>query len=105
MILNNRQKESLQHILYWHHAKPYRQNDDFTGVYKAYEYLIKNIQADQFEILIQRTSDLVKRINNLSKNYYANESIEKHIDWNIDQAQELKDNFEYQFKSKYFSIL
>lgn len=51
--------------------------------YKAYEYLIKNIQADQFEILIQRTSDLVKRINNLSKNYYANESIEKHIDWNI----------------------
>lgn len=100
--LNNRQKESLQHILYWHHAKPYRQNDDFKGVYKAYEYLIKNIQADQFEILIQRTSDLVKRINNLSKNYYANESIEKHIDWNIDQAQELKDNFEYQFKSKYF---
>jgi CRISPR-associated endonuclease/helicase Cas3 len=71
-------------------------------VYKAYEYLIKNIQADQFEILIQRTSDLVKRINNLSKNYYANESIEKHIDWNIDQAQELKENFEYQFKSKYF---
>ncbi|HEP1386183.1 TPA: CRISPR-associated endonuclease Cas3'', partial [Acinetobacter baumannii] len=100
--LNNRQKESLQHILYWHHAKPYRQNDDFTGVYKAYEYLIKNIQADQFEILIQRTSDLVKRINNLSKNYYANESIEKHIDWNVDDAKELKENFEYQFKSKNF---
>lgn len=100
--LNNRQKESLQHILYWHHAKPYRQNDDFTGVYKAYEYLIKNIQADQFEILIQRTSDLVKRINNLSNNYYANESIEKHIDWNVDDAKELKENFEYQFKSKNF---
>lgn len=100
--LNNRQKESLQHILYWHHAKPYRQNEDFTGVYKAYEYLIKNIQADQFETLIKHTSNLVKRINNLSKSYCANESIEKHIDWNVDQAQELKENFEYQFKSKHF---
>ncbi|WP_347455017.1 CRISPR-associated endonuclease Cas3'' (plasmid) [Acinetobacter thermotolerans] len=100
--LNNRQKECLQHILYWHHAKPYRQNDDFTGVYKAYEYLIKNIQADRFDTLIQNTSDLVKRINMLSKNYHANESIEKHIDWNVVQAQELKENFEYQFKSKHF---
>lgn len=100
--LNNRQKECLQHVLYWHHAKPYRQNDDLAGVYKAYEYLIKNVQADKFEILIKNTSDLVKRINNLSKNYHANESIEKHIDWNVDQPQELKENFEYQFKSKHF---
>lgn len=100
--LNNRQKESLQHILYWHHAKPYRQNDEFTGVYKAYEYLIKNIQADKFETLVKYTSDLVKRVNSLSKNYYENESVEKHLDWNTDHVQELKDNFEYQFKSKYF---
>jgi CRISPR-associated endonuclease/helicase Cas3 len=100
--LNNRQKECLQHVLYWHHAKPYRQNDDFTGVYKAYEYLIKNIQADKFETLVKQTSDLVRRINFISKNYHGNDSVEKHIDWNVENSQELKQNFEYQFKSKHF---
>lgn len=102
--LNNRQKESLQHILYWHHAKPYRQNDEFTGVYKAYEYLIKNIQTDKFEILIKQTTNLVKLINGLVKGYVEddNDRVENHICWDVDVFQDLIENFEYQFKSKTF---
>ena len=100
--LNHRQKESLQHILYWHHAKPYRQNDEFIGVYKAYEYLIKNIQADKFEILVKNTTNLVQRINSLAKNYDSNDSLGKYIAWNDNNKQDFIENFEYQFKSKFF---
>lgn len=100
--LNNRQKESLQHILYWHHAKPYRQNDEFTGVYKAYEYLVKNINSEPFEQLIQNSQILLKRINSLAKNYHAENMLEQHFSWNTESIKDLIENFSYRFKSQTF---
>lgn len=100
--LNNRQKESIQHILYWHHAKPYRQNDDFTGSYKAYEYLIKNINAEQFSILVKNSTNVIKRINGISKNFNAMDLIEQHLPWNDEGLTALIENFEYSFKNRNF---
>lgn len=100
--LNNRQKESLQHILYWHHAKPYRQNDEFTGVYKAYEYLIKNISAEPFEQLLQNGQILLKRINALAKNYYSENMLEQHFAPDTESMKDLIENFIYRFKSQVF---
>ncbi|MCU4581340.1 CRISPR-associated endonuclease Cas3'' [Acinetobacter gyllenbergii] len=100
--LNNRQKESIQHILYWHHAKPYRQNDDFTGSYKAYEYLIKNINVEQFPILIKNSINVIKRINGINKHFNAMDLIEQHLPWNDEDLTSLIENFEYSFKSRNF---
>lgn len=100
--LNNRQKESLQHILYWHHAKPYRQNDDFTGVYKVYEYLVKNIHTEPFEQLIQNSQILLKRINAIAQHYHSESMLEQHFLWNTESIKELIENFNYRFKSQIF---
>ena len=100
--LNNRQKESIQHVLYWHHAKPYRQNDDFTGSYKAYEYLIKNINAEQFSLLIKNSTNVIKRMNGIAKHYNAVDLIELHLPWDDDNHTDLIENFEYIFKSRSF---
>lgn len=100
--LNNRQKESVQHILYWHHAKPYRQNDDFTGSYKAYEYLIKNINAEQFSFLVKNSINVIKRINAIAKNFNMIDYIEQNLPWNDENLTTLIENFEYNFKSRNF---
>lgn len=100
--LNNRQKESLQHVLYWHHAKPYRQNDDFSGVYKVYEYLIKNINVEQFSTLIKNSTNLIKRINGVAKHFQSTDLLEQHFPWSSEDLAVLIENFEYQFKSRNF---
>ena len=100
--LNNRQKECLQHVLYWHHAKPYRQNDDFTGVYKAYEYLSKNIDSEKFSSLIKNSTNLIKRINGIAKKIQSIDLLEQHFPWDSDDLQPLLENFEYQFKGRSF---
>ncbi|RZG83091.1 CRISPR-associated endonuclease Cas3'' [Acinetobacter sp. WCHAc060033] len=100
--LNNRQKESIQHVLYWHHAKPYRQNDDFTGSYKAYEYLMKNIGAEQFAVLIKNSTYVIKRMNGIAKHFNSVELIEQHLPWSDEDCTGLIENFEYMFKSRSF---
>ena len=100
--LNNRQKECLQHVIYWHHAKPYRQNDDFSGVYKAYEYLLKNITAEHFEVLIDNSLKLVNRIAKISGKYATLENIDTSLSWQCDSVTEVLEEFEYAFKSKVF---
>ncbi|MHA3098918.1 CRISPR-associated endonuclease Cas3'' [Acinetobacter brisouii] len=100
--LNNRQKESIQHVLYWHHAKPYRQNDDFIGSYKAYEYLIKNINTEQFSILVKNGTHILRRINGIAQHFNEIDLIEKHLPWNDEDLTTLIENFEYSFKSRNF---
>lgn len=101
--LNNPQKESLQHVIYWHHAKPYRQKDDFTGVIKAYEYLTKNLNDDAFENLVKNAVLMLKKIQQ-SASHYSSEftQIEKHLLWSIESFNDLIESFQYDFKSAEF---
>ncbi|HGJ5866879.1 CRISPR-associated helicase Cas3' [Arsenophonus nasoniae] len=100
--LYNHQKENLHHVIYWHHAKPYRPNGDFDSLTKAYSYLLKNITAEQFEKLINDTLSLLKQIVKLSKNYNNVHDIEKNLNLSFDYTPALRENFEYQIKDKEF---
>ncbi len=101
--LNNAQKEALQHVIYWHHAKPYRKEDDFTGVFKAYEYLDKNLSKEQFEQTVQQAAKLLRRVNAIAKNYGNGDSaIETHLDWQDENFESLIDDFSYAFKNTNF---
>src|SRR5690606_25885646 len=67
--LNGFEKQAVQHTIYWHHAKPYRKEKEFEGVFDAYNFLSKNIDDNGFEKLIQQSVSTLKRINHLAKNY------------------------------------
>ena len=80
--LNPAQKEALQHVIYWHHAKPFRKNDDFNGSQKTYEYLLKNISAEQFTILLSNVTKIINSIQQIVTRYdLINISLEKFCSW------------------------
>ena len=98
--LNNPQKIALQHIIYWHHAKPYRKEDRFSGVFVTYEYLKKNILVEQTEKLLEDASKLIQRVNAIAKHYAdRNLAIEQTLTWQVQSNQELLDDFSYAFRS------
>lgn len=94
--INNALKIALQHVIYWHHAKPWRQNDQFTGVYKAYEILLKNISRKEIEELARNTLKLLKRIHQIACHYDESlNQIGKNLPWQIDTFSEQTENFSY----------
>lgn len=99
--LNISQKEALQHVIYWHHAKPYRKNEDFDGSFKTYEYLLKNLSNDQFEQLLTNVIRLIKDIQTITVGYdLNNQLIEKHCSWRNESLNVVLDSFCYNFKGK-----
>ncbi|TCM66642.1 CRISPR-associated endonuclease/helicase Cas3 [Acinetobacter calcoaceticus] len=69
--LNNRQKESLQHVIYWHHAKPYRKKE-WKGLVDIYSNLNKNIEFSGFEKLFNDSIFFLEKINGISEIYRNN---------------------------------
>lgn len=94
-------KIALQHTIYWHHAKPYRKDKEFEGVYDAYHYLSKNIGDEGFKQLIEHAVNLLDKIQRLAKKYDENlNSIDKHLAWNVEDYINLKDEFKYTYINK-----
>lgn len=95
--LNMEQKEALQHIIYWHHAKPFRKNDDFMGSQKTYEYLLKNISSEQFTLLQGNATKIVKSIQQIAASYdLGNNSLEKFCAWSIENnSADIEDIIRY----------
>lgn len=102
--LNSAQKIALQHIIYWHHAKPYRKNDDFTGVIKVYEYLKKNIKTEGIENLIKDTNKILNNLKLIVKNYKLEVELNTitKLNWESLNITDLIKDFEYNSKSKIF---
>ena len=95
------EKIALQHTVYWHHAKPYRKEKQFEGVYDAFNSLSKNIDEDGFSKLIQQSIHVLKDINHLAKNYGEKiHFIEKHLNWNVENYSSLLDDFKYTYINK-----
>ena len=103
--LNNQQKIALQHIIYWHHAKPYRKNDNFTGVGKVYEYLKKNLSEDETLHLINRTPKLLFQIESIAKSYGQEyKSLTTKLNWNTTELTDLIESFSYSFKATSYPV-
>ncbi|WP_278541889.1 CRISPR-associated endonuclease Cas3'' [Oxalobacter formigenes] len=95
--INNPLKTALQHVIYWHHAKPWRQNDQFTGVVKAYDILLKNISREKIEELAQTTLQLLKRIHHIAQHYDESlNQIEKNLPWSMEFFNTQIEDFCYQ---------
>ncbi len=101
--LNSRQKEALSHVVYWHHAKPFRKTDDFNDVFKAYGYLQKSLTTETFEILLNQCVVLLKRIKSIAEHYGEANFLSQKLSWSIESLPELFEQFEYRYKGKDFS--
>jgi len=62
--INTKNIELIEHVLYWHHAKPIR-NKDFVNLQDIYNKIDKN----ELSIILNDTYELVKQINELSGTY------------------------------------
>ena len=99
--LNIHQKEALQHVIYWHHTKPYRKNNDFNGSLKTYEYLLKNLSKEQFKEMINNVITLIENVQKIATSYDINiKTLEKNCNWKDDTLNDLLKDFCYNFKSK-----
>ncbi|WP_288455616.1 CRISPR-associated helicase Cas3' [uncultured Acinetobacter sp.] len=101
--LNRSQKIALQHVIYWHHAKPYRKEENFIGVFNAYEYLNKNVSQEQFEEIVKEVLKLLNRIHALSQHYSdKSQNIQIDLPWGIESINDLVEDFSYNFKNTVF---
>lgn len=74
--LSERQKEQLEHLIYWHHAKPYRTINNFNLVENVYEYLSKNLKKDHQVKHIPRIAiELIEEVTDLAKTYTIQDTI------------------------------
>lgn len=90
---NEMQKDALQHVIYWHHTKPYRKKDDFLNPLKIYDKLLKNITKEHFESLLHNVVKIITSIKSINSFYNPNNQIiEKYCSWQ--SAPNLIDSFE-----------
>ena len=97
-FINKYSKTLITHGIYWHHAKPYRKKDDFSGVFKVGEYISQYFNQEQISGLIQSTIDLLKLIQVVAMEYQCNEhAINKLSLDNLDVGkllEEFEDRYE-----------
>lgn len=96
-------KEMFKHAVYWHHAKPFRKEDNFDGVGNIYTIFKKNIGNDtNFQQFFTHTTTLIRRIGHLQQEYEGlddfNQTVAQQLNWQENNA-ERHEQFLYQFKT------
>ncbi len=69
--INQDLKKSIKHTIYWHHAKPFREDKDFDkhGYEDIYKKFTKNLKEKSFSDLFNETLQLLNTVSNLDKQY------------------------------------
>jgi CRISPR-associated endonuclease/helicase Cas3 len=72
--INKRNKDSIKHTLYWHHAKPIRKID-LKNIEDIYKKLKNNLGDSDFSTIFQSVKQIVKCINALSNDYFEDNGV------------------------------
>ena len=74
--INADNKKSIKHVIYWHHAKPFRKEKDFNNYGDIYKKLNGNLKEVTFSELFDKVIQLMKSLSKLDQGYRtAEESI------------------------------
>jgi CRISPR-associated endonuclease/helicase Cas3 len=74
--INADNKKSIKHVIYWHHAKPFRKEKDFNNYGDIYKKLNGNLKEVTFSELFDKVIQLMKSLPKLDQGYRtAEESI------------------------------
>lgn len=67
--INTDNKKSIKHVIYWHHAKPYRKERDFVTYGDIYKKLSGNLKDITFTELLAKVIHLLKNLCILDAKY------------------------------------
>jgi CRISPR-associated endonuclease/helicase Cas3 len=69
--INPELKKSVRHAIYWHHAKPFRKNQDFdkNGYEDIHAKLVKNLKDFTFEALLVKAIETLNVVSTMDNNY------------------------------------
>ncbi|MEE9338698.1 MAG: CRISPR-associated helicase Cas3' [Methylococcaceae bacterium] len=72
--INKQNKDSIKHVIYWHHAKPIRKEEfkNFDTIYKKFK---KNIGNSEFSSITEIFKQIVSGINTVSSAYSSGEPL------------------------------
>lgn len=74
--LNTDSKKSVKHVIYWHHAKPFRKDKEFVNYGDVYKKLDSNLKDLTFAELLAKVIQLLKSLCVLDAKYRTiNESV------------------------------
>ena len=77
IIFNEINKRSINHAIYWHHAKPYRkEKDEFDSYEKIFKRLLGNQVNITIDSLLEKSIKLLKQVAAIDKKY-------RHVDISI----------------------
>jgi CRISPR-associated endonuclease/helicase Cas3 len=84
--INPDNKKSIKHVIYWHHAKPFRKDKDFVNYGDVYRTLNANLKEIKFTDLLEKSIQLLKTISIIDINYRSTEksTITKIINEQVD---------------------
>ncbi|REL26546.1 CRISPR-associated endonuclease Cas3'' [Thalassotalea euphylliae] len=74
-VINAKSKNSIKHVIYWHHAKRFRK-EDLPNLEYIYKKLAKSLGNIKFKDFYQATLSLIEQTNQLSKDYGVDLEVE-----------------------------
>ncbi|WP_151796487.1 CRISPR-associated endonuclease Cas3'' [Acinetobacter soli] len=80
-------KKYIRHAIFWHHARPYRQEDKFKDVESVYNIYKNILSIDEFNVFFAKALDLLKRVHVISKKYeHCDINALNKLDWSLDDT-------------------
>jgi len=69
-LFNAKNRRSIKHAIYWHHAKPYRKEKEaFNTCKDIYKKLVANQRGSSVEDLYEKSIKLLKQVASIDKKY------------------------------------
>ncbi len=68
-IPNPELKQSVKHVVFWHHAKPFRKGKDIETYGDVYSKLSDNLKAEQIDILFEKASKQLDQVCSIDATY------------------------------------
>ncbi len=71
--INSQNKQSIEHCIYWHHAKPFRKDKDYVTLSDIYSNFCNNIKGQDWENFSKSAFTCIQEISEIDLRYRASE--------------------------------